>query len=262
MLPSLFIIILALAVLVGLIGNISGIGGGVMIILFLVYAFNFNPLDAAGLSLLTIVFSSLTGFVQNIRQNLVDFRLFSLIAVVAVAGAVVGSVIASYISPGIFKGIFAFVLILLGLFSVLTSHRQTRGGVEVYASHPGYSADTGIASLTAGIVSGFIGIGIGGIIGTYLTAIKKSEPRIAIATIIAATLPVTIAGMALHFYYTGFINISYAPPLVIGAFIGGIAGSWIIRKAPQVSLRFFQGYIIIAFGVLSAILFVTSSISL
>lgn len=254
----LLIVISALAFGVGLIGNVSGIGGGVMITLFLIYVFHFNPLDATGLSLLTIVFSSMTGFVQNLRRKLVDIRLFTTIASVAVIGAVVGSVLASYVSPNIFKSLFSVILISLGLFSVFATHGQTKTGVEKYDSLPTHSPDTGIVSLSAGIVSGFIGIGIGGIIGTYLSAIKRSEPRIAIATIVAATLPVTVVGMSIHFYYTGFINISYAPPLVFGAFIGGIVGAWIIRKAPQVSLRFLQGYIIIALGVLSTVLNIIS----
>lgn len=259
MLPLLFIIIFLLAFTVGLVGNITGIGGGVMIILFLVYVFNFSPLDAAGLSLLTLVFSSLTGFVQNMRQKLIDYRLFLIISSVAVLGAVAGTVLASYVPSSSFKGIFAFILIALGLYSVYSSHRQTRGGVVNYEYRTAYSPDSGFASLIAGVVSGFIGIGIGGIVGTYLTAIKRAEPKIAIATIIAATLPVTLAGMAIHFHYTGFINIVYAPPLVAGAFIGGLLGSWLVGKAPQVSLRFFQGYIIIFFGVLSALLFILSN---
>lgn len=255
----LFIVIFSLAFTVGLVGNITGIGGGVMIILFLVYVFNFSPLDAAGLSLLTLVFSSLTGLVQNIRQKFIDYKLFLIIAIIAVLGAVVGSVFATFVSSTSFKGIFAVILIILGIYSVYSSHRQTRTGVEDYETDKTHSPDTGAVSLIAGIVSGFVGIGIGGIVGTYLTSIKRAEPKIAIATIIAATFPITVAGMALHFHYTGLINIAYAPPLVTGAFIGGLLGSWLVGKAPQVSLRFFQGYIIIFFGILSAVLFLLSN---
>ncbi len=258
MLLLLLIIIFALAFLVGLIGNISGIGGGVMITLFLIYVFNFSPLDAAGLSLLTLVFSSLTGFVQNMRKKLVDTKLLLILATVAVIGAFMGSILASYVPSRVFKGLFTFILVTLGIFSVYSTRSQARKGTGDNPTAQADSTDTGIVSFLAGLVSGFIGIGIGGIVGTYLTAIKRINPKRAIATIIAATFPVTMAGMLLHFYYTDFINIVYAPPLVIGAFIGGMLGSWIIRKAPQMSLRFFQGYIIIAFGILSAILFLMS----
>lgn len=256
---ALLIVIFSLAFLVGLIGNISGIGGGVMIILFLIYIFNFSPIDAAGLSLLTLVFSSMTGFVQNIRGKLVDFKLFLIMAVVAVAGALIGTYIASFIPSSIFKGTFALILICLGLFSLYATHIHNKTGAEHFDTSKAHSPDTGIISFIAGLVSGFVGIGIGGIVGTYLTAIKRTQPKTSIATIIAVTLPVTAAGMLLHFYYSGLINMVYAPPLVLGAFIGGILGSWVIRKAPQMSLRFFQGYIIIFFGALSMALYLYSA---
>lgn len=260
MLLLLFLVILSLAFFVGLVGNITGIGGGVMIILFLIYGFNFSPLDAAGLSLLTIVFSSLTGFVQDVRQKIVDFRLFFIIAAIAVMGAVGGTLLAKQISSGMFKGVFSLILIALGIYSVYSSRKHFKAGAKNLDISSTYGSSTGIASLIAGVVSGFIGIGIGGIIGTYLTAIKRIEPKIAIGTIIAATLPVTIAGTAMHYYFTGFVNIVYAPPLVIGAFTGGILGSWIVGKAPQMSLRYFQGYIIIAFGAMSALLYLLSTL--
>lgn len=255
----LLTVIFLLALAVGVLGNITGLGGGAMIILFLVYGFNFSPLDAAGLSLLALAFSALTGLIQNVRQKLVDMRLFFIVATIATGGAVGGSVMANYIPSSIFKGIFAIVLIALGLFSVYASHRRTKVGKEEYDLIGVYSPNTGFVSLLAGVVSGLIGIGIGGIVGTYLTAIKNSSPKISIATIISATLPIAVVGTSFHFYYTGFVNIAYAPPLVIGALIGAVLGSWVIRKAPQVSLRFLQGYMIITFGVMSAALYFLST---
>lgn len=60
-----------LAMIVAMVGNIVGIGGGVINVLFLIYIFRLNPLDAAALSLIAIVFSSLTGFIQDMRKLLV-----------------------------------------------------------------------------------------------------------------------------------------------------------------------------------------------
>lgn len=258
MLPAVLISILALAFVVGLIGNITGIGGGVMIILFLIYGFGLDPLDAAGLSLLTLVFSTLIGVIRNLKQKFINFRLFSMLAGIAVIAAVAGTVIASYIPSGAFKGAFAIILIFLGIFSVYASYRKgiqerMKSGDEL-AGLP----ETKITSMIAGLVSGFIGIGIGGIAGTYLNAVKRAEPRMAIATVIAATLPVVTAGMIIHFSITGLVNLVYAPPLVVGAILGGLLGSWAIRKAPQMSLKLFQGYIIVAFGFLSLLLFIMS----
>ena len=251
----LLVIIFFLGILVGIIGNISGIGGGVMIILLLVYGFKIDPLVAAGLSLLTISFSSLVGFIQNFRRGLVNSKMFVMISTMAVCGAIAGTVLADYVPSGTFKGVFGFILIGLGSFSILATRMQTRGGKEEYDTSQVSTGGTSMVSIIAGVVSGFIGIGIGGLVGSYLTAIKRSRPKIAISTIVAATLPVTVVGTVIHFHYTGLVNIIYAFPLVAGAMIGGFAGSWMVARAPQVSLRLFQGYIIIAFGTMSIVLY-------
>ncbi|MEM0136178.1 MAG: sulfite exporter TauE/SafE family protein, partial [Thermoplasmatales archaeon] len=234
------------------------IGGGVIIFISLIYLFRFNPLDASGLSLLSIVFSSLTGFIQDARKHLVDMKMFAIIGTVAVMGSVVGSIATNYISPNVFKGIFSIIVIFIGIFSLYSTHKQTKGKLDNYSQGGDYSKGTGIISLVAGIVSGFIGIGIGGITGTYLTAIKRIKPKIAFASIIAAMFPVSVAGAAIHFYFTGLVNIYFAPSLILGAMLGGVMGSWVISRTPQSRLRFFQGYIIVAFGILSAVLFVLS----
>ena len=74
--------------------------------------------------------------------------------------------------------------------------------------------------------------------GTFLTAIKKINARTGIATVVAATLPITIMGAALHFYISGTISLTFAPPLIVGAVLGGFAGTSIIVRAPHLSLRF------------------------
>ncbi len=255
MLLLLLIAIFALAFLVGVIGNISGVGGGVMIVLLLVYGFSFDPLDAAGLSLLTLVFSTLVGFIQDIRRKLVNKGLLYIIAPIGVITAVIGSVITDYVSANTFKGAFSVILISLGLFSVYSSNKQRRYSLPKRDIHTAINSRTGIVSLLAGTVSGFIGIGIGGMMGTYLTAIKRIDARTAIATVIAATLPITIAGAGFHFYLSGGINLEFAPPLVLGAVLGGLVGASIIVKAPHLSLRFLQGYLVLTFGFLSALLY-------
>ena len=116
MLLLLLFAIFAIGFAVGILGNISGIGGGVMIVLVLVYGYGFKPIDAAGLSLLTIVFSTLVGFVQDTRKGLVDSKLLLIIAPIGVAASIIGTVITNYVSTDTFKLIFALILIALGLY--------------------------------------------------------------------------------------------------------------------------------------------------
>lgn len=255
MLLLILLAVFFIALMVGVIGNIAGIGGGVIIVIFLVYLFRLSPLDAGGLSLLTIIFSTLSGFIQDIRNKLVDMRLLIVISAFAVTGSIAGSIATNYISSGAFKGIFSMIVVCIGFFSLYSSRKFVRRGLNDYNEVPKQSPDIPGLSLVAGVVSGFLGIGIGGIMGTYLTAIKRIKPKMAFSTIISSMLPVSIIGTSIHFYYTGFINIAYAPPLVVGALFGGFLGSWVISRSPQTSLRFFQGYIIVSFGILSFVLY-------
>ena len=260
MLLLLLVAIFAIGFAVGVLGNISGIGGGVMIVLVLVYGYGFKPLDAAGMSLLTIVFSTLVGFVQDTRKGLVDRKLLLIIAPIGVAASIIGTVITNYVSTDTFKLVFALILIALGLFSLFSSRKQKKYNSKIEDTSTARTGDTGLVAILSGVVSGFIGIGIGGIMGTFLTAIKKINAKTGIATVVAATLPITIMGAALHFYISGTISLTFAPPLIVGAVLGGLAGTSIIVKAPHLSLRFLQGYVIIFFGFLSVLLFIISSV--
>jgi uncharacterized membrane protein YfcA len=256
----LLLAIFAIGFAVGVLGNISGIGGGVMIVLVLVYGYGFKPLDAAGLSLLTIVFSTFVGFVQDTRRGLVDKKLLLVIAPIGVFASIIGSEITNYVTTNTFKLVFAVILIALGLFAIYSSRKQRKYNSKIEEAEVAHTSDTGLVAVISGIVSGFIGIGIGGIMGTFLTAIKKINAKTAIATVVAATLPITIMGAAVHFYLSGTISLTFAPPLIVGAVLGGLAGTSIIVKAPHFSLRFLQGYVIMFFGFLSVLLFIISSL--
>ena len=200
MLLLLLFAIFAIGLAVGILGNISGIGGGVMIVLVLVYGYGFKPIDAAGMSLLTIVFSTFVGFVQDTRKGLVDRKLLMIIAPIGVAASIIGTVISNYVSTDTFKLVFALILIALGLFSLFSSRKQKKYNSKIRDTSTARTGDTGLIAILSGVVSGFIGIGIGGIMGTFLTAFKKINAKTAIATVVAATLPITIMGAAVHFW--------------------------------------------------------------
>jgi uncharacterized membrane protein YfcA len=71
-LVSLFITALA----VGIIGNIAGIGGGVLIMAIFLFLFRINPVLAGGFSLVTIITSAAIGSLSNLRQNAVSSSFF------------------------------------------------------------------------------------------------------------------------------------------------------------------------------------------
>ncbi len=107
-------------------------------------------------------------------------------------------------------------------------------------------------SMLAGFISGFIGIGIGGITGTFLTAVEQIPPRIAFSTIVLAMIFSSVAGGFIHLAYMklSFKTFIYLIPLMVGAVIGSQLGAALSKLFKSRALRLYQGWIIIILGFL------------
>lgn len=261
-------IFLATAFTIGAVGNIAGIGGGVLLMVVLLFVFKMNPVLAGGFSLLTIIASTAAGSVFNAKAKAIDKRVFYVLAIAAGTGAVVGSVASYFIAIGTFDLAFGFTSLSLGIFSLAATRIETwknkgkaylkqsfneyrvAGGV---LATPGAGYGTGAVSLIAGILAGLFGIGIGAVMGTFLTAIRRINPKTAFSTVVAAMIITSAVGATTHFLKPGLdvSSMVLAIPLVIGGALGGLLGAYISARISFVALRSFQGYVIIAFGLLA-----------
>lgn len=264
------VLLFIIALLAGTIGNLVGIGGGVIIMVVLLFIFKINPIVAGGLSLTTIVISSFIGSLSNLRQNAISKNLFYTVAVFAVMGTILGSIMVYFVSTKPFELLFGFAILGIGAFSVLATSKDI-GKIPNSEKSFNMLSDSekasmkvkihdkiriGIFSIIAGIVGGLLGLGIGAIMGTYLTAIKKVNPKIAFSTVLAAMVLTSIVGAALHFS-VGNLSQSVAMFIIAlsaGAALGAIVGSYTSSKIKTGSLRFLQGYILLSIGLIEVIL--------
>jgi hypothetical protein len=294
---------------VGIVGNTIGIGGGILLVPFFLFYMHMPPLEASGLSLFTIVASTSGGSLKFIKEKIIDFRLFFMIVLFAVPAAVAGSILSKYINANEFKGVFSFIIIIIGIFSLMATRIQTKKkithnnekiieneSIETLSSTSNNNnidfnnIDFGLQSviiyfrnissnikreridragnkydyyikkpiainlfsIVAGFISGFIGIGIGGVTGTFLTAVEQIPPRIAFSTIVLAMIFSSIAGGFIHLAYMklSFKTIIYLIPLMAGAIIGSQLGAIISTLLKSRTLRLYQGWIIIILGFL------------
>jgi hypothetical protein len=270
--PLLYEIILLFitALLAGTIGNLVGIGGGIIIMVVLLFVFKINPVVAGGLSLTTIVVSAFIGSLSNLRQNAIHKNLFFKIGVFAVAGSIVGSIMVYFVSTKPFEFLFGLIVICLGIFSVLATRKDiakipnleksfnmlSDSEKSYMKADPHDNIRIGTYSIIAGIVGGLLGLGIGAIMGTYLTAIKKVNPKIAFSTVLAAMVLTSIAGAILHFSVGNLTKnvVMYMIALSGGAAVGAIGGSYAASILKTGRLRFIQGYIILGIGLMDVIL--------
>jgi len=110
------LLFLLLGVAVGILSGVIGIGGGILIIPVLVYAFHMSQHKAQGTSLGALLLPiGLFAFLEYYRAGNVDVRAAIAIAVGFLVGGYFGGVWAQHISDLALRRGFAVVLILVGV---------------------------------------------------------------------------------------------------------------------------------------------------
>ena len=110
------LLFLLLGVAVGILSGVIGIGGGILIIPVLVYAFHMSQHKAQGTSLGALLLPiGLFAFLEYYRAGNVDVRAAIAIAVGFLVGGYFGGVWAQHISDLALRRGFAVVLILVAV---------------------------------------------------------------------------------------------------------------------------------------------------
>jgi hypothetical protein len=134
-------LLVPLAVGVGLLTGMVGIGGGFLIVPALALAAKLPMKHAIGTSLLVISLNAFTGFVGYLGQVDVAWPVVMIFTAVAIGGVFAGSALARFVSPSALRKGFAVFLVAMGLF-ILYQNRAAftgarghgRGGSEQASS--------------------------------------------------------------------------------------------------------------------------------
>ncbi len=185
---------LAFGSLAGILSGLFGIGGGVVIVPFLVWFFSLRgfPPDsvmimAVATSLATIVVTSVSSVLAHHRLGSVRWSVVFRLAPGILIGSVLGSVIADRLPPHWFKLIFA--LFLLYVAARLSVDAKTENGrMRTPGGWVYFSAGIGI-----GAVSSILGIG-GGTLSVPFLVKCRFPIRNAVAISSACGFPIAAAG--------------------------------------------------------------------
>ena len=250
---------LAFGALAGILSGLFGIGGGVVIVPFLVWQLSlqgFNPdlvmVVAVATSLATIVVTSLSAVYAHHRRGAVDWPVVGKLSPGILLGSVLGSIVAHHLPVQWFKLIFALFLLFVAL-------RMLSGGKHEEGRHwrrTGWLL--GLAGLGIGSASAILGIG-GGTLSVPLLVKCRYAMREAVAISSACGFPIAVAGTAsylvLGWHHPGL------PPETLGyihlpAFAGIIltsvgfapVGARLAHTLPTAKLRRFFSLVLFAIG--------------
>ena len=108
-----FLIGFAVSILSGL-----GIGGGGLLVIWLVLQNNVDQLTAQAINLVYFLFSSGTAMLVHLTKRKLNLRLIIFISAFGIIGAVVGSLVAKNSEPEFVRKCFGWLLIASGLIAI------------------------------------------------------------------------------------------------------------------------------------------------
>lgn len=247
----LFIIVGFLA---GTLGTIIGIGGGIIVVPFLLLVTGFSAQQAAGTSLLMVFFNSLSGTLAYAKQKRIDYKSAWKFALATFPGAITGSYITRYLGDKTFNIIFGIVMILIAINIFLKSEEKSisrktnrkqpkkennfwskeRARLLVDTSGRKYlylvKERLGIlTSFFVGFLSSALGIG-GGIVHVPAMIYLLNFPtHIATATS-QSILCISAFGGASSHYVLGNVNFMVSLFLSLGAVFGAQMGAFLSKR--------------------------------
>lgn len=100
--------------------------------------------------------------------------------------------------------------------------------------------------LTAGLFSGFMGLGGGIILTPALVYIFGLSQHQAQGTSLAVMVPPITLLAALRYYYGGNVRLDIAALIALGFIAGGLMGAHVVQAVPDMLLKKIFGFILLA----------------
>ncbi len=203
----------------GVLAGLFGVGGGLIIVPILVYAFSFLGVApehihhlALGTSLATIMITSLASSRAHYKKDALNVDLLKKITPGILFGTFFGGIIATHMPIFVLKCFFVVFVYYVSLQMFLKiKPKPTR-------QLPNTAGTIGVGSVI-GLVSSFVGIGGGTLSVPFATYCNEPMHR-AIGTSAAIGFPIAVSG-TLGYIYAGW-NVPNLPEFAIG-YVHGIA---------------------------------------
>jgi hypothetical protein len=254
-----------ISVLAGLLGALTGLGGGVVIVPALALLFHIDLRYAIGASLISVIATSSGTAVSYVREGFSNVRIGMFLEVATTLGAVGGAYLTARISThaiGIIFGITLLYSAWSGLRNPqdhihhgqdklaeklkLTGDYPTEKGRQAYVAQ-NVPAGFGIM-FVAGILSGLLGIGSGAVKVLAMDHAMKLPFKVSTTTS-NFMIGVTAAASAGIYLGRGYIAPGLAAPVMLGVLAGSLAGARLLVRMRVPILRVIFAVVIVALGV-------------
>jgi uncharacterized membrane protein YfcA len=237
----------------GMVGALTGLGGGVIVVPLLTLVLGVDIRYAIGASLVSVIATSSGAAAAYLRDGYVNLRVGLFLEIATTLGALAGGALAVWLSPQYVATMFGVVLAGSALVSLrepapvaapaadrLASRLRLSGRLPLAAGGHAYAVrgvPGGFALMfAAGVASSLLGIGSGAIKVLALDRVMGLPFKVSTTTS-NFMIGVTAAAGAGVYLNRGYIDPALAMPVMLGVLAGSFLGARLLARAPAARLR-------------------------
>ncbi len=260
------LVALTISLLAGLLGALTGLGGGVIVVPALTLALGVDMKYAIGASLVSVIATSSGAAAAYVREGFSNIRIGMFLEIATTMGAILGAYLTTRVSTHALAIVFGLVLLQAAYLSFkgapedaervesdALARRLRLGGSYPVAGTPqtyGVRNVPGGFSLMfgAGALSGLLGIGSGAVKVIAMDRIMRIPFKVSTTTS-NFMIGVTAAASAGLYFHNGYINPDVAMPVMLGVTTGALLGAKLLVRMHVKTLRAIFGFVILALAI-------------
>src|SRR5689334_14810526 len=250
----------------GLLGSLTGLGGGVVIVPVLALAFGVGVRYAIGASLVSVIATSSGAASAYVREGYSNIRIGMLLEIATTIGALFGAFLATHVTTQVIPVVFGFTLVYSGYQSLFDATLHSKGSVladplatklKLNGNSPGprervpyyvQNVPSGFGLMFgAGALSGLLGIGSGAVKVLAMDQAMKIPFKVSTTTS-NFMIGVTAAASVGVYLSRGYVDPGLSMPVMLGVLAGSVVGTRVLMKAETKVLRIVFSLVIVVLG--------------
>jgi uncharacterized membrane protein YfcA len=260
------LILLVSSIAAGLLGALSGLGGGVVIVPVLTVIFHVDIHFAIGASLVSVIATSSGAAAAYVREGFSNIRVGMFLEIATTLGALLGAWLTTRVPTHSIGFIFGIVLLYSAYASVKQRHEVLTQKPDPLAlrlrlqgsfpssptTHQDYVAQRvpagfGLMAL-AGTLSGLLGIGSGAVKVIAMDQAMRLPFKVSTTTS-NFMIGVTAAASAGLYLRAGYLAPALVMPVMLGVLVGSLIGSRLLVRVHVRTLKIVFALVIVVLGI-------------
>jgi uncharacterized protein len=260
------LILLISSIAAGLLGALSGLGGGVVIVPLLTILFHVDIHYAIGASLVSVIATSSGAAAAYVREGFSNIRVGMFLEIATTLGALLGAWLTTRVPTHSIGFVFGLVLLYSAYSSIKQHHEVITQRPDPLAlrlslkgslpTGPGCCQDyvaqrvpAGFGLMTlAGTLSGLLGIGSGAVKVIAMDQAMRLPFKVSTTTS-NFMIGVTAAASAGLYLRSGYLAPALVFPVMLGVLLGSLLGSRLLARVHVRTLKIVFALVIVALGI-------------